>query len=110
MGAAAENSVSNCGSILQEVLFELLSYGVPPKRYVVSNACVLPYWLCYVSVYDTKHCDHCSLCCAYLAFKVDEYNLTLDQFVHVLAPHLVKPTTEFILSHEVLLPMHATCT
>lgn len=42
-----------------------------------------------------------SLCCAFLAFKVDEYNLTLDQFVHVLAPHLVQPTTEFILSHEV---------
>ena len=43
----------------------------------------------------------CSLCCAFLAFKVDEYNLTLDQFAHVLAPHLVQPTTQFILSHEV---------
>lgn len=43
----------------------------------------------------------CSLCCAFLAFKVDEYNLTLDQFVRVLAPHLVQPTTDFILSHEV---------
>lgn len=45
----------------------------------------------------------CSLCCTYLAFKVDEYNLTLDQFVHVLAPQLVKPTADYILSHEVQL-------
>jgi len=43
----------------------------------------------------------CSLCCVFLAFKVDEYNLTLDQFVNMLAPNLVKPTSEYIISHEV---------
>ena len=43
----------------------------------------------------------CSLCCVFLAFKVDEYNLSLDQFVHMLAPHLIQSTSEYIISHEV---------
>ena len=42
-----------------------------------------------------------SLCCSYLAFKVEEYNVSVDQFVHVLAPQLREPATEFVLSHEV---------
>lgn len=42
-----------------------------------------------------------SLCCSYLAFKVEEYNVSVDQFVHVLAPQLREPAAEFVLSHEV---------
>lgn len=43
------------------------------------------------------------LCCAYLAFKVDEYNVSVDQFVHVLAPQLRTSVADFVLSHELLL-------
>ena len=43
----------------------------------------------------------CSLCCVFLAFKVDEYNLSLEQFVNMLAPHLIHSTSEYIISHEV---------
>ena len=42
-----------------------------------------------------------SLCCVYLAFKVEEYNVSVDQFVHVLAPQLRAFTAELVLSHEV---------
>lgn len=42
----------------------------------------------------------------FLAFKVDEYNLSLDQFVHMLAPQLVKSTADYIISHELLLLEH----
>ena len=42
-----------------------------------------------------------SLCCAYLALKVEEYNLNVDQFVHVLMTELRAPATEMILSYEV---------
>lgn len=97
MGTAATNSAGYGRGILQEVLFELLSDGISPKRYVVSR-------LVSIEIYTGNHyclCPWSSLCCAYLAFKVDEYNLTLDQFVHMLAPHLVQSTTDFILSHEV---------
>ena len=44
-----------------------------------------------------------SLCCAYLAFKVEEYNVSVDQFVHVLARELRQSVSEFVLSHELLL-------
>ena len=43
----------------------------------------------------------CSLCCAYLALKVEEYNLNVDQFVHVLMTELRTPAAEMILSYEV---------
>ena len=43
----------------------------------------------------------CSLCCAYLALKVEEYNLNVDQFVHVLMTELRAPAAEMILSYEV---------
>ena len=42
-----------------------------------------------------------SLCCAYLALKVEEYNLNVDQFVHVLMTELRAPAAEMILSYEV---------
>ena len=100
MGASTAHSTGYGSGLLQTILHELLCHGIPPQRHVVS----------YIRLYMS--CVHvylrisfstllCSLCCAYLAFKVDEYNLTLDQFVHVLAPHLIKPTADFILSHEV---------
>lgn len=41
------------------------------------------------------------MCCTYLAFKVEEYNVSVDQFVHVLAPQLRDSVAEFVLSHEV---------
>ena len=41
------------------------------------------------------------LCCAYLALKVEEYNLNVDQFVHVLMTELRAPAAEMILSYEV---------
>ena len=43
-----------------------------------------------------------SLCCVYLAFKVDEYNVHIEQFVHVLAPQLRSAVAEFVLGHEVV--------
>lgn len=48
-----------------------------------------------------------SLCCAFLAFKIDEYNVSLEQFVETLSPyfpeHQLHHISEFILSHEVSL-------
>ena len=42
-----------------------------------------------------------SLCCAYLSFKVEEYNVNVDQFVHVLKSDLRARIAELILSSEV---------
>ncbi len=41
--------------------------------------------------------------CAYLAFKVDEYNVSVDNFVHVLHEELREHVAEFVLTHELLL-------
>ena len=57
----------------------------------------MPEWCSHVSVFLHTY----SLCCSYLAFKVEEYNVSVDQFVHVLAPQLREPAAEFVLSHEV---------
>ena len=47
----------------------------------------------------------CSLCCAFLAFKIDEYNVTLEQFIETLSPFFpeqqLRRIADFILSHEV---------
>lgn len=47
----------------------------------------------------------CSLCCAFLAFKIDEYNVTLEQFIDTLSPFFpeqqLQHISDFILSHEV---------
>lgn len=46
-----------------------------------------------------------SLCCAFLAFKIDEYNVTLEQFIETLSPFFsgqqLQHISDFILSHEV---------
>lgn len=47
----------------------------------------------------------CSMCCVFLAFKVDEYNVTLEQFIETLSQHFpaqqLQHISDFILSHEV---------
>ena len=43
----------------------------------------------------------CSLCCAYLAFKIEEYNVSVDEYVHVLAPELRQSVAETVLNNEV---------
>lgn len=42
-----------------------------------------------------------SLCCAYLAFKIEEYNISIDQFVHVLTPDLRQYVGNLVLENEV---------
>lgn len=42
-----------------------------------------------------------SLCCVYLAFKIEEYNVTLDEFVYVLAPELRQTVADIVLTNEV---------
>ncbi|XP_065913070.1 cyclin-H-like [Dysidea avara] len=42
------------------------------------------------------------LCCAYLSFKVEEYNVNVDQFVHVLKSDLRTRIAEMILSYELM--------
>ena len=58
---------------------------------------MVPEWCTHVSSLFHTY----SLCCSYLAFKVEEYNVSVDQFVHVLAPQLREAAAEFVLSHEV---------
>ncbi|KAL5478155.1 hypothetical protein EMCRGX_G025046 [Ephydatia muelleri] len=43
------------------------------------------------------------LSAVYLAFKVEEYNVSVDQFVHVLAPQFRARTAEMVLRDELLL-------
>ena len=43
-----------------------------------------------------------SLSAVYLAFKVEEYNVSVDQFVHVLAPQFRARTAEMVLRDEVI--------
>ena len=43
----------------------------------------------------------CSFCCVYLAFKIEEYNVSIDQFIHILVPELREHVAELVLSHEV---------
>ena len=46
-----------------------------------------------------------SFCCTFLAFKIDEYNVTLEQFIETLSPFFppqqLQHLSDFILSHEV---------
>lgn len=42
-------------------------------------------------------------CCVYLAFKIDEYVVSMDQFGNVIAPDLRQEVVEYVLSHELLL-------
>ena len=46
-----------------------------------------------------------SLCCTFLAFKIDEYNVTLEQFIETLSPFFsnqqLQHISDFILGHEV---------
>lgn len=46
----------------------------------------------------------CSFCCVYLAFKIDEYVVSMDQFGNVIAPDLRQEVVEYVLSHEVIQP------
>lgn len=43
-----------------------------------------------------------SFCCVYLAFKIDEYVVSVDQFGNTLTPDLRQEVVEYVLSHEVL--------
>lgn len=38
----------------------------------------------------------------YLAFKIDEYIVSVDQFGNTLTPDLRQEVVEYVLSHEVL--------
>ena len=42
-----------------------------------------------------------SFSCVYLAFKIDEYIVSIDQFGDTIAPDLRKEVVEYVLSHEV---------
>ena len=42
-----------------------------------------------------------SFCCVYLAFKIDEYVVSMDQFVNAITPDLRREVVEYVLSHEV---------
>ena len=43
-----------------------------------------------------------SFCCVYLAFKIDEYVVSIDQFGNTITPDLRQEVVEYVLSHEVV--------
>ncbi|CAI8042952.1 Cyclin-H [Geodia barretti] len=42
-------------------------------------------------------------CCVYLAFKIDEYVVSVDQFGNTITPDLRQDVVQYVLSHELLL-------
>lgn len=89
----------NCSCLFQKILFVHFSDGVSSERNLVSFMHIMPHSNIRLLWWS---CDY-SLCCAYLALKVEEYNLNVDQFVHVLMTDLREPAAEMILSYEVSL-------
>ncbi|XP_064406117.1 cyclin-H-like isoform X2 [Halichondria panicea] len=83
-------------------LFNPPSWAPLPKTALVTAVTYYKrlYTQCSVMEFHPKDMF---LCCVFLAFKVDEYNLSLEQFVNMLAPHLIQSTSEYIISHELLL-------
>lgn len=49
-----------------------------------------------------------SLCIVYLAFKVEEYNVSIDQFVYVLTPEMREQVAELVLGSEVSKYFHTS--
>ena len=47
-------------------------------------------------------CFLSSFCCVYLAFKIDEYVVSIDQFGNTITPDLRQEVVEYVLSHEVV--------
>lgn len=48
-----------------------------------------------------EFCSLVSFCCVYLAFKIDEYVVSMDQFGNTITPDLRQEVVEYVLSHEV---------
>ena len=45
-------------------------------------------------------------CSAYLAFKIEEYNLSIDEFLHMLQPDQRQYVGDLVLSKEVCIHMY----
>lgn len=80
-------------SLLQEVLYSQLCNESPPKRNNVIILCE-----CIISVYHIAF----RVTCIYLACKVEEFNVSIQQFVANIKGDREK-ATDIILNNELLL-------
>lgn len=92
--------LGNSCHLLQEVLSPHFHHGVSPTGPVVCTHTPPP-----PLPGRHNHISISSLSCTFLAFKIDEYNITLEQFIETLSPFFpeqqLQHISDFILSHEV---------
>ncbi|XP_019853410.1 PREDICTED: cyclin-H-like [Amphimedon queenslandica] len=85
-------------------LFEFCNVFRPPvPRGVLGTAgAYFKRFYLLTSVMD-YHPKEIFLSCAYLAFKIEEYNVSLDEFVYMLSPELRQSSSEMILNNELMM-------
>lgn len=96
----------------QKKLVELCNLFAPPKwvplpRTALTTAVTyFKRFYLHTSVME-YHPQDMYFCCTFLAFKIDEYNITLEQFIETVSPYFpseqLQHLSEFILGHELFL-------
>ena len=96
--------LGNSCCVLQEILPQYLRDGIQSQANFVRQLHTSPFLTFYLSSLPPLSVStsfNLSFCCVYLAFKIDEYVVSVDQFGNTITPDLRQDVVQYVLSHEV---------